>query len=129
MIVGGTADQYFDAAAFEETARRIPVARLELFDGETHMLPVERRRDVARVVAEFLKTEDAARFGDDRRDEIYCGEGTFHAHPKTSWPTTASSSSHRRRGKRVRRGDPAKKLGHAEPASGGSPVASAPRQR
>ena len=63
LIVGGTADQYFDAAAFEETARRIPVARLELFDGETHMLPVERRRDVARVVAEFLKTEDAARFG------------------------------------------------------------------
>jgi pimeloyl-ACP methyl ester carboxylesterase len=63
LIVGGTADQYFDAAAFEETARRIPVARLELFEGETHMLPVERRRDVARVVAEFLKTEDAARFG------------------------------------------------------------------
>ena len=62
LIVGGTADQYFDAAAFEETARRIPVARLELFDGETHMLPVERRRDVARVLAEFLTTDDAARF-------------------------------------------------------------------
>lgn len=60
MIIGGSADQYFDVAAFEETARRIPVARLELFDGETHMLPVERRRDVARVLAEFLTTEDAA---------------------------------------------------------------------
>ena len=61
LIVGGTADQYFDAAAFEETARRIPVARSKLFDGETHMLPVERRRDVARVLAEFLTTDDAAR--------------------------------------------------------------------
>jgi pimeloyl-ACP methyl ester carboxylesterase len=60
LIIGGSADQYFDVAAFEETARRIPVARLELFDGETHMLPVERRRDVARVLAEFLTTEDAA---------------------------------------------------------------------
>jgi pimeloyl-ACP methyl ester carboxylesterase len=60
LIIGGSADQYFDVAAFEETARRIPVARLELFDGETHMLPVERRRDVARELAEFLTTEDAA---------------------------------------------------------------------
>jgi pimeloyl-ACP methyl ester carboxylesterase len=62
LIVGGTADQYFDAAAFEETARRILAARLELFEGETHMLPVERRRDVARVLAEFLTTDEAARF-------------------------------------------------------------------
>jgi pimeloyl-ACP methyl ester carboxylesterase len=62
LIIGGTADQYFDVAAFKETARRIPVARLELFDGETHMLPVERRWDVARVLAEFLTTDDAARF-------------------------------------------------------------------
>ena len=62
LIVGGTADRYFDAAAFEETARRIPVARSELFDGEMHMLPVERIRDVARALAEFLTTDDAARF-------------------------------------------------------------------
>jgi pimeloyl-ACP methyl ester carboxylesterase len=62
LIIGGTADQYFDVVAFEETARRIPVARLELFDGETHMLPVERRWDVARVLAEFLTTDNAARF-------------------------------------------------------------------
>jgi len=57
LIIGGTADQYFDVAAFEETARRLPAARLELFDGERHMLPVERRRHVARVLAEFLRTD------------------------------------------------------------------------
>lgn len=62
LIIGGTADQYFDATAFEETARRIPLARLKLFDGETHMLPVERSRDVARIIVEFLTTNDAARF-------------------------------------------------------------------
>ncbi len=49
LNIGGNADQYFDVAAFEETARRIPVARLELFDGETHMLPVERRRVAVRL--------------------------------------------------------------------------------
>ena len=62
LIIGGNADQYFEVDAFEETAGRIPAARLELFDGEPHMLPFERRRDVARILAEFLTTNDAARF-------------------------------------------------------------------
>ncbi len=54
LIVGGTADQFFGRDDFEETARLIPRARLELFAGERHMLPVERRRDVARLLASFL---------------------------------------------------------------------------
>lgn len=54
LVVGGTADQFFDRGAFAETARLIPGARLELFEGERHMLPVERRRDVARRLADFL---------------------------------------------------------------------------
>jgi pimeloyl-ACP methyl ester carboxylesterase len=41
--IGGTADQLFDRSAFEETASLIPGARLRLFEGETHMLPIERR--------------------------------------------------------------------------------------
>ena len=61
LIIGGTADQYFDVVAFEETARRIPAARLELFDGETHMLPAERKRGVVRLLSEFLTTGDVAR--------------------------------------------------------------------
>lgn len=55
LIIGGTRDQFFDAKVLEETARLIPDARLELFENETHMLPVERSRDVAKVVARFLE--------------------------------------------------------------------------
>ena len=54
LVVGGTADQFFGRGAFEETARLIPRARLALLAGERHMLPVERRRDVARLLADFL---------------------------------------------------------------------------
>ncbi|MDP9353739.1 MAG: alpha/beta hydrolase [Chloroflexota bacterium] len=54
LVIGGTADQFFGRDDFEETARLIPRARLELFEGERHMLPVERRRDVAGLLADFL---------------------------------------------------------------------------
>jgi len=54
LIVGGTGDQFFDAAAFEETAQLIPSSRLRLFHGETHMLPIERRADVREAIARFL---------------------------------------------------------------------------
>ena len=55
LIVGATRDPFFDVAALEETARHIPAARLHLFEHETHMLPVERARDVAKVVTRFLQ--------------------------------------------------------------------------
>jgi pimeloyl-ACP methyl ester carboxylesterase len=61
LIVGATRDPFFDVAALEETARHIPSARLQLFEHETHMLPVERARDVARVVTRFLATQRCAR--------------------------------------------------------------------
>jgi pimeloyl-ACP methyl ester carboxylesterase len=54
LVVGGTKDPFFDVEAMAETARLIPSAQLKLFRGETHMLPVERPRDVRRVMAEFL---------------------------------------------------------------------------
>ncbi len=54
LVVAGTADQFFDRDALEETARSIPRSRLELFEGERHMLPVERRRDIDRLLADFL---------------------------------------------------------------------------
>lgn len=54
LIVGGTKDPFFDAEAMEETALLIPSGQLKLFKNETHMLPVERARDVRRVVAGFL---------------------------------------------------------------------------
>jgi pimeloyl-ACP methyl ester carboxylesterase len=54
LIVGATRDPFFDVEAMEETARLIAGAQLKLFEGETHMLPVERARDVAKVVRAFL---------------------------------------------------------------------------
>ncbi|EIM25628.1 alpha/beta fold hydrolase [Microvirga lotononidis] len=55
LVVGATRDPFFDVAALEETARLIPGAQLRLFKNETHMLPVERARDVAAVIAQFLR--------------------------------------------------------------------------
>lgn len=54
LVVGGTKDQFFDIEAMEETVRLIPSAELKLFKNETHMLPVERARDVGKVVKAFL---------------------------------------------------------------------------
>jgi pimeloyl-ACP methyl ester carboxylesterase len=54
LIVGGTADQFFDRSAFEETARAIPSATLVLLDRETHTVPVERPRMVAAAIGAFL---------------------------------------------------------------------------
>ncbi|HEX8436572.1 alpha/beta hydrolase [Archangium sp.] len=54
LVIGGTADQFFDTPVFEETARMIPNARLALWEGETHMLPIEKRGEVAIAVAAFL---------------------------------------------------------------------------
>jgi pimeloyl-ACP methyl ester carboxylesterase len=54
LVIGGTADQFFGTRVFQETARMIPGAQVELFKGETHMVPIERSGDVARAVAAFL---------------------------------------------------------------------------
>jgi len=58
LLIGGTADQYFDVQAFKETAGMIPGARLKLYEGETHMLPIERSGDIASDMADFLKAAD-----------------------------------------------------------------------
>lgn len=54
LVVGGTSDQFFDPAAFRETAALIPGAAIKLFPRETHMLPLERSASVRRVIAGFL---------------------------------------------------------------------------
>lgn len=54
LVIGGTADQYFDREAFEETASLISAAQIQLFEGETHMLPLERTDEVAGAIADFL---------------------------------------------------------------------------
>jgi pimeloyl-ACP methyl ester carboxylesterase len=55
LIVGATRDPFFDVEAMDETARMIPSSEIKLFEGETHMLPVERARDVAKTVRAFLQ--------------------------------------------------------------------------
>jgi pimeloyl-ACP methyl ester carboxylesterase len=54
LVVGGTADQFFGAQIFKETAEMIPGAGIALYESETHMLPIERSGDVADAIATFL---------------------------------------------------------------------------
>src|SRR3954447_13099314 len=54
LILGGAADQFFDRSACEETAGSIPGAQIQLFERETHMLPIEKSNEVARVITAFL---------------------------------------------------------------------------
>ncbi|NBJ09765.1 alpha/beta fold hydrolase [Microvirga arsenatis] len=70
LIVGGTRDRFFDVEALQETARAIPSARLALFRHETHMLPVERPRGVAKLVKDFLKSSSSQRNGSLREATV-----------------------------------------------------------
>ena len=54
LVIAGTADQLFDRAALEETARLIRGSCVRLFEGETHMLPVERSTACRAAIATFL---------------------------------------------------------------------------
>lgn len=54
LVIGGTRDQFFGDGMQEQTAALLPHASLELVEGETHMVPVERASHVARVLAAFL---------------------------------------------------------------------------
>jgi pimeloyl-ACP methyl ester carboxylesterase len=54
LVIGGTADQLFDRRASEETAGLIPGAQIQLFEKETHMLPIEKSGEVAGAITDFL---------------------------------------------------------------------------
>lgn len=53
LIIGGSRDQFF-ADTMRIASQTIPTARLVQFEGETHMVPVERARDVRAELARFL---------------------------------------------------------------------------
>jgi pimeloyl-ACP methyl ester carboxylesterase len=57
LVLGGTADQFFDTRVFEEMAHMIPGAPVKLFEGETHMVPIERSGDVASAIVAFLRED------------------------------------------------------------------------
>lgn len=54
LVVGGSRDQFFGNGVMAKTASLVPNASLALFDGETHMVPVERASAVAARVRAFL---------------------------------------------------------------------------
>jgi pimeloyl-ACP methyl ester carboxylesterase len=64
LILGGTKDPFFDVEAMTETASLIPCSQLRLLERETHMLPVERPRTVAKTVKAFLASHPDSRNGD-----------------------------------------------------------------
>jgi pimeloyl-ACP methyl ester carboxylesterase len=53
MIVGGSRDQFF-ADAMAEARVRAPEIKTAIFEGETHMVPVERARVVKQIVSDFF---------------------------------------------------------------------------
>jgi pimeloyl-ACP methyl ester carboxylesterase len=54
LVIGGTKDQFFGVEEFSETAERIRGAKLQLFAQETHMLPIERKKDAAKIIKAFV---------------------------------------------------------------------------
>lgn len=63
LLVAGSRDQFFDVEAMREMALVMPSARLVLLERETHMVPVERTRDVADAVARFLERREHGAYG------------------------------------------------------------------
>ena len=53
LIIAGSRDQFF-ADAIEEAGAGIQDVRLSVFEGETHMVPVERAAAVKQVLETFL---------------------------------------------------------------------------
>lgn len=53
LIIGGGDDQFFDPAACQETAAQISRASVRIVAGETHMLPIEKSSEVARLIRAF----------------------------------------------------------------------------
>ncbi|MBW9064101.1 alpha/beta hydrolase [Rhizobium herbae] len=56
LIIGGSRDQFF-AGTMPMAAQAIPAAKLVMFDGETHMVPVERAGKVKAQLAAFFRRD------------------------------------------------------------------------
>lgn len=54
LIVGGTADIFFSEEIFRELAAKVKNSSLVLFEGEHHMLPVEKAGAVKKIFLDFL---------------------------------------------------------------------------
>jgi len=54
LVIGGTADRYFDRGALEGTACLIPGAQIHPFEREKHMPPIEKSAEVTGAITDFL---------------------------------------------------------------------------
>ena len=53
VIVGGSRDQFFADAMVEVRVRGAGI-KTAIFEGETHMVPIERARAVKQIVSDFF---------------------------------------------------------------------------
>lgn len=54
LILGGSHDQFFSKERYQETAALIPNATLELFEGRSHVLPLECYKAVQNCATKFI---------------------------------------------------------------------------
>lgn len=57
LIIGGTQDQFAPEEYYRTTAELIPNAHLELFEGETHTVPVEKLFEIRKIIESFLEAD------------------------------------------------------------------------
>lgn len=57
LIIGGSKDQFASEEFYRTTAELIPNAHLELFEGKTHTVPVERLFEIKKLIKNFLEVE------------------------------------------------------------------------
>jgi pimeloyl-ACP methyl ester carboxylesterase len=57
LVLGGTKDIVFSGEIYTETAQLIPKGKLILYEGESHMVPIEKMKDVKQKVVQFLLNE------------------------------------------------------------------------
>ena len=61
MVIGGTKDQFASEEYYRKTAELIPNAHLELFEGKTHTVPVERLFEIKKIIKNFLHVKNDER--------------------------------------------------------------------
>ncbi len=57
LVIGGTKDQFASEEYYRKTAELIPNAHLELFEGKTHTVPVERLFEIKKLIKNFLEVK------------------------------------------------------------------------
>ena len=54
LIIGGTADQFFNESSYRTLANTIPDVQLELFRNETHVVIIEKLGKIKKIIQDFI---------------------------------------------------------------------------